>query len=789
MSYLELSNPTTNSCDYEVYLSSPFNQDYYRQIRITSTDYGQSSSEIGRYVVYKDAPSSGTSRYVRGVVDDGMSAGKRYTLYAYAQAANGTWYLAGEDSIRTLDEDGEEYDYGFDEVKINTDEPYNIGDEIKIVATVKNYEKTIGPDYVVEVRDKNGRLIDEDSENALDGRDTNNAYLYPVLSEDQVEDGIIEYTLHIVADESGWVETDSGDNTETIEIPVSVDGNDDFTTATPLAFYENVTGTIDQDNDDDYYLLDDIPSDCEAFMVVLNYDGVPHEGNYDCDIYIYDEDEHKISLTYGTEAGVTYVKVPVTGNKYYVRVDFDGDFTSSREQQYNLYVTDVPVSYVEEANDISDASEIHEGMNILGNLRNSEDHYYTITPTVSRKLRFVVQTDNRDNDYSIILFDSNEDVLYRDSGSAPVMAEYDLEEGSQYFIKVSPKEDTTIDDSTYLLYVEIEGVGGTFIPLETETIGLNEDETKNNSFTGAFCHQYLISFDKSGEANFYLEKTSGDFIAMMELFKSGTTDIYPNQILAGTNSMLITTHVDSEALYKLVVTNLAGKGNYFVRCKCADYYDLIDKLKNDTTLDISSNKKETLVAAASALFESETKYKLAFISGILGNIVHEGNFGEFENNNYVSNPKPDYLVNADALGYDTFAGKNITEFKLSAVKEFDDKCVNSGYSAKYGLGCIQWTGGRATALLNHYIDLLGIDIKPSKENCYLAETDFMLSELESSNYNYIYNNWNDNYSNSSNAAFEAGRLLCLEYERPENMNSASITRGNTSQNIYNILIK
>lgn len=38
MSYLELSNETTNSCDYKVYLSSPFNRDNYTQIRITSTD-------------------------------------------------------------------------------------------------------------------------------------------------------------------------------------------------------------------------------------------------------------------------------------------------------------------------------------------------------------------------------------------------------------------------------------------------------------------------------------------------------------------------------------------------------------------------------------------------------------------------------------------------------------------------------------------------------------------------------------------------------------------------------
>ena len=46
MAYLRLSNPTTNSCEYKIQLSSPFNQDYYKQIRITSTDYGQSATNM-----------------------------------------------------------------------------------------------------------------------------------------------------------------------------------------------------------------------------------------------------------------------------------------------------------------------------------------------------------------------------------------------------------------------------------------------------------------------------------------------------------------------------------------------------------------------------------------------------------------------------------------------------------------------------------------------------------------------------------------------------------------------
>lgn len=800
MSYLELSNPTTNSCDYEVYLSSPFNQDYYIQIRITSTDYGASTSDVSNYVVYKDAPSSGTSRYVRGVVDDGMSAGRRYTLYAYAQAANGTWYLAGEDSIRTLENDGETYDYGFTNVEIKTAEPYNIGDEIKITATVKNYKRSIGPSYIVELRDKNGDLLDEDSENPLDGKDTNNAYLYPVLSEDHIENGVIQYTLRIVADESGWVEADSDDNTEIIEVPISIDGNDDFSYATPLSFDEIITGTIDQDNDQDYYLLDDIPSDCEAFMVVLDYNDVPHEGDYDCDIYVYDENEDKISLTNGITAGTTYVKVPVTGNKYYIRIDLDGDFISSKDQKYRLYVTDIPVSYVEEANDISEASEIHEGMNILGNLRNSEDHYYTITPTVSRKLRFVVQTDSRDNDYSIILFDSNEDVLYRDSGSSPVMAEYDLEEGSQYFIKVSPEENTTIDNSTYLLYVEVEGVGGAFVPIKTVTFGLDENGTKDYSFSGTALHKYLISFDKPGEATFSLERTSGDFVGIMELFEVGSMNLYPSKMLVDTNTISITTGVNSTSLYRLSITCLSGVGNYTVRCSYSSRgSQYIEKLKNDTSLGLDSDKKNTLIGAATALFESDSNFELPFIAGLLGNILYEAKLGQFENSNYESHPeqKPSYLTEVENL--ETFDYKNRFSNKylhkkvggiqptLKETKELIDACAATGYAAKFGLGCVQWTGSRTMNLVNHYIDLFGINADLVESDCLKAESTFMLIEL-TGEYSWIYDEWYDSYYNSANSAYEAGKIICLKYEIPANKDSASSIRANASQKIYEIFI-
>lgn len=45
MAKLRLSNPTTDSCDFRVTLSNPFNTHYYRQLVITKAYYGKSADK------------------------------------------------------------------------------------------------------------------------------------------------------------------------------------------------------------------------------------------------------------------------------------------------------------------------------------------------------------------------------------------------------------------------------------------------------------------------------------------------------------------------------------------------------------------------------------------------------------------------------------------------------------------------------------------------------------------------------------------------------------------------
>lgn len=541
-------------------------------------------------MAYKDAPHSGTSQYVRGVIDDGMSACRTYTLYAYAQALNGTWYLAGEDTIITLDNSSGKYDYGFKSVEITTEAPYNIGDEIRIVANVKNYMSSTGPDYKVEARDKNGNLLDRDYENALAGKETDNAYLYPVLEHGHVEDGYIEYTLHIKADESGWRETDDSDNEETIRIKIQSlgDGDDDFSSATKISFGEKITGTIDQDNDQDYYLIDDIPSDCDVFLVMIDYDDVPHDGDYDCDIYVYDDRENLMGKVNGTPAGLTYMKVPTTGSKHYVRVDFDGDFTSKESQKYNLSTMAIPTIRVEQTNNINTAAEIHEGMHFLQNIKGDEKDYYKIIPVADRKLRFVVQADQDTDCFSVKVMDKNKSILASDSGRNPLKVEYDLKAGEQYYIEVAPETKDSFGRAIYLMYVEIDGVGGVGVPTKYEKFSLKENESKYNSISSYTVHEYFITFEKDGKANFYCEKTSGDLSIYMSLYKDGSTNLYPIQLLNDSGYMLYTTSVKAGETYKLVIGNLIGNGGYFIRCKnksiiCSNNYLSQNEMKINAT--------------------------------------------------------------------------------------------------------------------------------------------------------------------------------------------------------------
>lgn len=223
MAYLRLSNPTTDSCDFKVKLSNPFNTDYYKRLRITKTDYGDSTSSVGSYLESRTARNS-SSKYVTGVVNSGLSAGSTYKLYAYAQAANSTWYLAGSDYITMKGDESKEIDLGIRDIyykyKDSNDDyelaengtVFETGREIKFKVEVKNYTAVRKPDYTVSVYDEDGnRLARDTGETPAEEGEINYAYLRDVIINSS---GKQTFEFAIILEDSRWIDFYESDNTK-----------------------------------------------------------------------------------------------------------------------------------------------------------------------------------------------------------------------------------------------------------------------------------------------------------------------------------------------------------------------------------------------------------------------------------------------------------------------------------------------------------------------------------------------------------------------------------------------
>ena len=95
---------------------------------------------------------------------------------------------------------------------------------------------------------------------------------------------------------------------------------------------------------------------------------------------------------------------------------------------------------------------------------------------------------------------------------------------------------------------------------------------------------------------------------------------------------------------------------------------------------------------------------------------------------------------------------------------------------------VQWTGSRTGGLLSYYQKYASSD-KPTEDECIKAEINFMVDELKSSSYSYIYANWKNNPT-----AANAGKFICEEYERPKDKITQSPIRAENAKRIYNIML-
>ena len=219
-------------------------------------------------------------------------------------------------------------------------------------------------------------------------------------------------------------------------------------------------------------------------------------------------------------------------------------------------------------------------------------------------------------------------------------------------------------------------------------------------------------------------------------------------------------------------------------------------IRNLEASDLS--KKDTLVAMAQVLLDDG--YAPAFVAGILGNILVEGDCGRFESSAYTSNPdaKPDYLVYLDE-NYDyrekysyklIYEGISVKEV-YAMILELGPGGAN-GRGSCFGLGCLQWTSyERIKRLVENYLDVAGDADTITLAQVQEAEGMTVSYELNNT-YRSVYTTWQSENAdqNTTEAAFAAGVIVCVRYGVPVGYNTEEVqnTRGALAEAVYNVMM-
>ena len=221
--------------------------------------------------------------------------------------------------------------------------------------------------------------------------------------------------------------------------------------------------------------------------------------------------------------------------------------------------------------------------------------------------------------------------------------------------------------------------------------------------------------------------------------------------------------------------------------------EMVANLQNckDTSV-LSSSKKLAMVTMADALLGEG--YHPAFVAGVLSNIYHEGTFGKFESSKYSNGGAPSYLVYMDE-NYDyrnKYSGKLVyNDISLSELSELLDELSADGWKGKFGLGSVQWTGGRTKTLVQHYIQEAAGSDTITKDQVIAAEVKMIKSELAGA-YKSIYSKWQSTYAENAyddDAAFGSAYRVCVSYEVPATYRSKAIDRGKKAVDIYRIMMQ
>lgn len=225
------------------------------------------------------------------------------------------------------------------------------------------------------------------------------------------------------------------------------------------------------------------------------------------------------------------------------------------------------------------------------------------------------------------------------------------------------------------------------------------------------------------------------------------------------------------------------------------YLDNLNNVEilNSVGLKLSSEQLKIAQIVAAKLLEAG--YEPEFVAGMLGNVLSEGKFGQFESSAYVTNPnnEPQYMKYMDEYyNYEKiYSGRSISEIGIDETQTLFDEVKRSEGMGKFGIGIIQWTDyERLRGLLEYYKNICGDNNYPTKEQCIEVETAYMIYELrESKEFKYIYDEWKSESEGLSagERAKIAGESICKNYEKPKV--DTSVERGGLAEKILMVMIQ
>lgn len=212
----------------------------------------------------------------------------------------------------------------------------------------------------------------------------------------------------------------------------------------------------------------------------------------------------------------------------------------------------------------------------------------------------------------------------------------------------------------------------------------------------------------------------------------------------------------------------------------------------------SLRKKDTLAAMAQVLLDDG--FAPAFVAGLLGNIIEEGDCGRFESSAYLSNPdaEPDYLVYMDEnydyrdkysyrLIYEDISLQEVYDMVLELGPE-----GANGRGSCFGLGCMQWTSyNRIKRLLENYLEAADGADTITLAQVQEAEGITISYELRNT-HKKVYTDWQtaNSEQDTEEAAYDAGVKVCTSYGVPVGYNTPEVQekRGENAAQVYAVML-